>query len=264
MKRKGLTLIELLVVIALTGILVSLSASVTRLVRQQALAVMCASNVNQLGLVLSLYETDNGTFPYAFRMAFDPPPGGYIGDHTSDKPGYWWFNYAEEIYKKTDGKKSVACCPSKRLDRIFSIENVLRANYTVNQSVCKSYTASRLSDKEFFGTPLGSKDIPSPSRTLLLADGGYAVTNWRHVTDVAPVDLGASIEDASYIPGLEINKGKLIWKDQHRDAVLGRHPGRTVNAGFVDGSVVRVKAEELAVFKSDDGYKNRRRLWTPE
>lgn len=264
MKRKGLTLIELLVVIALIGILVSLSVSVTRIARQQALAVKCASNVGQLGLVLSLYETDNGTFPYAFHIAFDPPPGGYVGSHTSDKPGFWWFHYAEEIYKKPDGKRSVACCPSKRLDRVFSTENVLRANYTVNQSVCKSYSTSRVSDREFFGTPLGLRDIPSPSRTLLLADGGYAVTNWRHVADTPPVKPGTSIEDASYIPGLEINKGKLIWQDQHRDAVLGRHLGRTVNAGFVDGSVARVKAEKLAVFKSDDDYRNRRRLWTPK
>ncbi|UCE49019.1 MAG: DUF1559 domain-containing protein [Phycisphaerales bacterium] len=263
MKRTGLTLIELLVVIAAIALLVFLSVTATHTARQQARAVQCASNIRQLGLALSLYETDYGTFPYGYRMAFIPPPGGHVGDHKCDDPGYWWFNYIEQ-YKKTDGKRSVACCPSKRLDRNFSSENVLRANYAVNQSVCKSYRTSRLSDREFFGTPLGLNNIPSPSRTLLLADGGYAIINWHHVADVPPVELGTSIEDASYIPGLEINKGKTIWKDHVRDAILGRHAGRTVNAGFIDGSAGRVKAEELAVIKSDDGYRNRRRLWTPK
>lgn len=264
MRRDGFTLIELLVVIAVIALLISLSVTASRVARQNARAVRCASNLKQLWLALSIYQTNNETFPYSFRFVFNPPPGGYVGDQTCDKPGFWWFNYAEEIYKEADGKNSVACCPSKRLDRNFSSENVLRANYTVNQSVCKSYSTSRLSDKEFFGTPLGLGEIPSPSRTLLVVDGGYAVTNWHHVTDVPPVELGSKIEDASYIPGLEINKGKFIWQDQKQDAILGRHLNKTVNAGFVDGGVRRVKAEELAVEKSDDGYRNRRPLWTPK
>jgi len=263
MKRTGLTLIELLVVIAVIALLIFLSVTATRIAREQARAVQCASNIRQLGLVLSMYETDNGTFPYGYRIAFKKPPGGPIGDHTCDKPGWWWFNYAE-IYYKNDGKESVTCCPSKRLDRHSSFENVLRANYGVNQSVCKNYHLSSPSGEEFFGRPLGLGNIPSPSRTLLLVDAGYALLNWHHVTDKPPVELGTRIEDASYLPGLEINKGKDIWEDHVRDAVLGRHPGRTVNAGFVDGGVSRVKAGELAVYKSDDGYRNRRRLWTPE
>jgi len=236
MKRTGFTLIELLVVIAVIALLVSLSVAATRRVKQQAQVVECASNLRQLGLGLLLYENDNETFPYGYRRAFEAPPGGYVGDHTCDRPGVWWFHYIEQ-YKNTDGKESVACCPSKRLDRSFSSENVLRANYTVNQSVCKTYR---------------------------IADGGYAVINWHHVTDKPPVELGPRIEDSAYIPGLEINNGKLIWKDQQQDAIVGRHPGRTVNAGFVDGNVIRVKAEGLAVEKSDDGYRNRRRLWTPK
>jgi prepilin-type N-terminal cleavage/methylation domain-containing protein/prepilin-type processing-associated H-X9-DG protein len=263
MKRSGFTLIELLVVIAVIAILVSLAVTATRSARRRAGAVECASNVRQLGLVLSMYEIDSGTFPHGFRMAFKAPPGGYVGDHTCDKPGSWWINYAK-IYNKTEGNKAVACCPSKRLDRNFSSENVLRANYGVNQSVCRNYRTSSLSNEEFFGRPLGLGNIPSPSRTLLLVDAGYALINWHHVTDVPPTELGSRIEDASYLPGLEINKGRNIWKDHVRDAVLGRHPGRTVNAGFVDGSVDRVKAEALAVESSDDGYRNRRRLWTPK
>ena len=264
MRRDGFTLIELLVVIAVIALLVALSATASRIARENARAVRCASNVRQLCMALSIYQTNNETFPYGFRFALSPPPGGYVGDHTCDKPGFWWFNYAGEIYKEADGRDSIACCPSKRLDRTFSSENVLRANYTVNQSVCKSYSTSRLSDEEFFGTPLGLGEMPNPSRTLLVADGGYAVTNWHHVADVPPVALGSRIEDASYIPGIEINKGKFIWQDQKRDAILGRHLNRTVNAGFVDGSVRRVKAEELAVAKDDDGYRNRRPLWTPK
>ena len=263
MKRTGLTLIELLVVIAVIALLVFLSVTATRIAREQARTIKCASNIRQLWLVLSMYETDNGTFPYGYRMAFKAPAGGYIGDLACDKTGWWWFNYAE-IYYRNDRKESVTCCPSKRLDRNSSFENVLRANYGANQTVCRNYSTSRLNDKEFFGRPLGLGNIPNPNRTILLVDAGYALINWHHVTDKPPVELGTRIEDRAYLPGLEINKGKDIWEDHVRDAILGRHPGRTVNAGLADGSVDRVKAEELAVYKSDDGYRNRRRLWTPE
>jgi prepilin-type processing-associated H-X9-DG protein/prepilin-type N-terminal cleavage/methylation domain-containing protein len=263
MKRTGLTLMELLVVIAVIALLIFLSVTATRSAREQARAVKCASNIRQLGLVLSMYETDNGTFPYGYRVVFKAPAGGYIGDLSCDKPGWWWFNYAE-IYYKNDGKESVTCCPSKHLDRHSSFENVLRANYGANQSVCRNHHLDSPGYEEFSGRPLGLGNIPSPNRTMLIVDAGYALLNWQHVTDKPPATLGDHIEDRAYLPGLKINNGKDIWEDHVRDAILGRHPGRTVNAGFADGSVSRVKAEELAVYKSDDGYRNRRRLWTPK
>jgi prepilin-type processing-associated H-X9-DG protein len=71
------------------------------------------------------------------------------------------------------------------------------------------------------------------------------------------------IEDAAYVPGLEINKTKDLWPGQEGDAIKGRHTNQTVNVGFVDGHVNRLKADKLFVEKIEAGYKNRYPLWRP-
>ena len=47
------------------------------------------------------------------------------------------------------------------------------------------------------------------------------------------------------------------------DAYKGRHSGNKVNVGFVDGSIARKKADDLAVTLVDGNYENRSPLWSP-
>ena len=113
--------------------------------------------------------------------------------------------------------------------------------------------------------PLRSNDIPHPARTLLIVDSGYSIISWWHATDVPPETLDRKkIEDTAYVPGLEINKEKDLWPGQIEDAVDGRHPNKTVNVGFADGTVTRKKADDLFVEKSGDTYINRSPLWLPK
>ncbi len=44
--------------------------------------------------------------------------------------------------------------------------------------------------------------------------------------------LGPFIEDATYVPGLKINKEKQLWPGMEWDAITGRHPNIKVNMGF--------------------------------
>jgi len=100
--------------------------------------------------------------------------------------------------------------------------------------------------------------------TLLVVDSGYCVINWWHVTDAPPESLSSRIEDRAFIPGLWINEEKNIWRGLEEDAVYGRHPGRTVNIGFAEGHIARIKSDDLFVDKTEDTYKNKSPLWVPK
>ena len=263
MKRSCFTLIELIMVIATIALLMAILAPALRNSGQQAKTILCRSNIRQLVLGLMMYENENETLPYGFHNTFTPPPGGYPGYAQYDRKGWWWFNYIEGFYKKSDRKKNTVQCPSKRLNAPKLKDNMLCGNYGVNQSICKSSSGVG-SHAEFIGTPLRSSDISHPSQALLIVDSGYSMINWWHATDAPPFALGDAMEDTAYIPGLEINKDRNLWLGQEQDAINGRHPNKTVNVGFTDGHVSTEKADDLLVEKTGDGYKNRSPLWSPK
>ncbi|MFH1715729.1 MAG: prepilin-type N-terminal cleavage/methylation domain-containing protein [Planctomycetota bacterium] len=252
MKRPGFTLIELLIVIGVIALALAVSIPALWSSKQRAKTVLCGSNVKQLAMGLFMYETENETFPYGFTHSpFVPPPGGYPGDPRRDRRGWWWF-HCMKWYNVTDN--SIFRCPSKSLTHPSFKNEILYSNYGVNRSICKV-------DEQ----PLpGSRDMPHPEQTLLIVDSGYSIIGWWHATDVPPVPLGPGAEDAAYIPGLKINSDKSLLPEQKRDAIDGRHPGKTVNVGFADGHAGREKAEDLFVEKLDDGYMNRTPLWLPK
>ena len=105
--------------------------------------------------------------------------------------------------------------------------------------------------EEFVEKPLRGSDIPHPARTLLIVDSGYSIIGWWHATDVPPETL-----DKTNI--------KDLWPFQKEDAINGRHPNKTVNVGFADGTVARIKANDLYVGNTDDNYMNRSPLWLPK
>ena len=263
MKRSCFTLVELLVVIATIALLAAIVLTVLQRIRQRAKTVLCSSNIRQLTFGLFMYETENQTFPLGFHNTFNPPPGGYTGDPVYDKIGWWWFHFIEGFYNKSDSKEKVVYCPSKQISDPRFKDNILCGNYGVNRSICKSSDDIQ-QRKEFVGTPLRSSDIPHPGNTLLIVDSGYSIISWWHVTDIPPVSLGSTIEDAAYVPGLEINKDKNLWSCQEWDAINGRHPNKTVNVGFADGHLSCTKANELFVEKTDDAYQNKIPLWSPK
>ena len=65
MRENGFTLIELLVVIAVIGILIALLLPALSATRDRARAVVCKSNMRQIGLSLHMYaEGHGGRFPW--------------------------------------------------------------------------------------------------------------------------------------------------------------------------------------------------------
>ena len=270
MRRPSFTLIELLTVITTIALLMVILLPVLRRSRQEAEVVLCSSNIRQLLLGLLSYESEKQTLPLGFSIEYDAkenpiaPDGNYPGFTPPDMQGWWWFNYIEGFYKKSDMKTTVVNCPSKRLSALKPKSSILCSNYGVNHSICKSSHVRIKGGDEFKGMPLRSSNIPRSNETLLIVDSGYALISWWHATDKPPVALGNYIEDVAYIPGLWINKDRKLWPGMEIDAINGRHPKKTVNVGFADGHVSLKKADDLFVEKTSDGYKNRSPLWVPK
>jgi prepilin-type processing-associated H-X9-DG protein/prepilin-type N-terminal cleavage/methylation domain-containing protein len=266
MKRSAFTLTELVVVITIIAVLTAVLIPVLQNSRQRAKAVLCSSNIKQITVGLFIYDSQNQTLPFSFGKTIAAfPPGGYAGYNEYDRMGWWWFNFIEGFYRKSDARNTVIQCPSKRLTDSKLNNDILCGNYGVNRSICKSSDDRQAHREEFIGKPLSSTEIPKPGETLLVADSGYTMTSWWHAADKPPIILGnVPIEDTAYIPGLKINKNRKLLPGQEQDAINGRHQNKTVNVGFADGHISRTKANELFVEKTDDGYESKTPLWVPK
>lgn len=265
MKHTAFTLIELLVVIAIIMMLIGVLAPVLGTVKQQSKTIVCRSNLRQLSFAFTVYEQENGTFPYAFdRTHINPPPMGYAGIGTFDLTGWWWFHFLTDTLGKNFEKGTVFWCPARNIRGSSSRGNILCANYGVNRAICKDV---QLQNGEFAGTPLGLDQIPSPIQTLLLLDSGYSLISWWGVTNAT--EPGKPFENERrvgcfYVPGAAINKERTISPGFESDALDGRHPNKTINVVFADGHSDCVAADDLFVEEIGDNYTNRSPLWLPD
>ncbi|KPK41895.1 MAG: hypothetical protein AMJ78_04220 [Omnitrophica WOR_2 bacterium SM23_29] len=267
MGYRGFTLVELLVVIVVLCLLIGLFLSVLEKARERSRALQCSTNLHHLTMCLKMYETDHNAYPYAFDSlthGMKPPPTGYAGKPTYDRMGWWWFDCLSNSIEKQISEQPIYRCPSRIIGDRGVKENILWGNYGVNRSVCKSLTG-KLEHEEFIGSSLAMDQISQPSRTLLVFDCGYSMATWRHVTDEPPQPFGKAIEDNAYIPGLWINKKRTFRSFQEYDALVGRHFDKSINAGFTDGHIERLKADKLCVKKCEDNkYRNLCPLWRPQ
>jgi prepilin-type processing-associated H-X9-DG protein/prepilin-type N-terminal cleavage/methylation domain-containing protein len=266
MKRSGFTLIELLIIIAVIAILIGIMVPISHIARQQARAVACASNLKQLSLALTTYGQENGTFPHGFDDSISSlvlPPGDHVGNATYDMMGWWWFHFLANVLGESFGEGTVVWCPSRRVPDLGLRANVLCGNYGVNRAICKD--APGMISGEFTGRPLGLHQIRSSAETLLITDSGYSLISWRGAANAPGQPFeNTNREGAFYVPGLGFNKERILFPGHEEDAIYGRHPNRSVNVGFADGHIDRVKADELFVEETDGNYSNRSPLWLPK
>jgi prepilin-type processing-associated H-X9-DG protein len=265
MKGAGFTLIELLVIIAIITLSMAILLPVLHKSRGQSYAIVCGSNLKQLSQALYAYEQENDVFPHGFdhhnRIT---PPGGYVGDAVYGEKGWWWFHFlGDDIRGDVFKGKTILRCPARKVKDPGLRENVLCGNYGVNRSICKDNRSA--GSNEFIGAPLGPYQIRRPEETLILVDSGYSLISWKAATnaDVDELYENKSREGAFYVPGMAINQERTFSSAFAQDALNGRHPGKSINAGFADGHVSRLKADELFVEKTGDDYKNLSPLWAP-
>ena len=264
MKTRGFTLVELLLVIGIIGLLTALLVPALRGAREQARSAQCRSNIRHIGIGFSVYQTENKSFPYAFvppSLQSAPPLGGYVGNPSFDRLGWWWFHYMDD-HIGGNQFQPILRCPSRSFADPEVTENFLCGNYGVNVSVVK-YAPGEDARRDFSGNSLNISQVSYPEETMMILDAGYATICWWQATANPPVPLGSSREELSYVPGLEINEERSVWNSLKDDAVNGRHWNKNVHVGFVDGHVTSQQANTLMVSESNGEYRNRSPLWQP-
>ncbi|MBN1509778.1 MAG: prepilin-type N-terminal cleavage/methylation domain-containing protein [Sedimentisphaerales bacterium] len=265
MRRAGFTLVEVIVVISILAFLMAILSPLLSRSREQARMSVCASKIRDILVCLQTYDPENGSLPWGLRLSGQPPPGGYVGDGAIDPVGWWWFNDARVLERKSIRGVRGLQCPSRRVDEPRLKGNILHANYGMNLSLCRMDARLPPYDvDEFQGPPVSLSTLTRPGETFLVGDSGYALICWWNATKEPPVSLGNSGLGAAYIPGLEINAEKTVLPGEVRDAVGGRHPGRTINLGFVDGHVCRHDAGLLLVEKIGENEWTTSPVWRPK
>ncbi len=263
MARRGLTLIEVIVVAAVLALLLALVLPTLKSSKESGVSILCGNNLKQIYLVTEIYIQDNLCFPHGFHGLSDtnltPPPGGYPGSLSYDRPGWWWFNYLgiEDL-----SPKGILWCPARRrMSPPFS-EDILWSNYGINYSIAK--WATQNTPDEFRGPPLSKTQLRRPSETVLYTDSGYALISWKAAAEgIDPrFDNNPLREDSFYLPGLDLNKDRVIHSQQREDAGLGRHSKETVNIGYADGHTQKVKAQRLLVKPDEEGKYSSVYLWS--
>ncbi|MFA6186642.1 MAG: type II secretion system protein [Phycisphaerae bacterium] len=254
MRRFAFTLVELLVVIAIIALLMAILMPVLQGARLQARAVICTSNIRQIQVSLTLYENQNGIFPYGVND--DTTLANYsascAGIPSFDKSGKWWFQFLGYTFDAAKSDNRVLWCPSRCVKDISLKPNILCGNYGVNRAICKDVNTLSSSGGEYVGKPLSVSKISRPESKLLIVDSGYSLTSWQGATDAeVRAYENKKREPSFYVPGIKANSQRVLYQEHKNDAINGRHLRKTVNIGYADGHTKRLRAEELFVPKEN-------------
>lgn len=258
-QRRGFTLVELLVVIGIIAVLISILLPVLNKAREQAKAIVCASNEKQLLASYMMYLTDHkgatpifppveGTWPtskdpFHHSFAYYEDDTGNVGGRIRyDKGAFWPYVTSALHYVPTTGNKQgippevlfrVFNCPSDVFGR--DVERGGNLNIKIERNFTYSWNAQFYCDPK---PPLGTNG---------------PITWQGKVKDVRPVSRATQIIEGAH---------KIILEEEEHandgwafvgfpggnsdDLPSWRHTGRG-NYGFADGHV-----ESLA--PSDIGY----------
>ena len=220
-KRSGFTLIELLVVIAIIALLMGILMPALQRVRKQAQAVVCKSNLRQVGLAANLYAEEYDLYV----------PRGLAGG-----TGKAWFQlFMPFLAQKPIGNDyrtvEIYRCPSYP-DK--------------EQTVCYVVNGWDFKDKnDTVGkeilTPSKLSDCARRAYTVYLTDNEYA--SWRHIIRKAddPGNNRCDVWTTTHLPdstNQDITRGRRVAKARHR---------KGSNCLFLDWHVEWVAAEDMTI-----------------
>lgn len=231
--RRGFTLVELLVVIGIVSLLITILMPALSRARQAAVRVTCASNQRQVLLAAFQYANDNRqTFPktdptwlYRIKTAADQPVGIGLLVHK----GY---------LKTTDGQ--VMFCPDAQ--PMYNWCQPRHSALAVTNNVSSNTEAYSTYVGKFCSDFLHDQGGAFPNRSRLMTNGAQSAARLSPILIVCrawdPHDLrrgATNLADAGSIPG---------------------HEGKGLNAGFHDGSVRWIPADEVELLPGEAGkYK---------
>ncbi|MFG0248414.1 MAG: DUF1559 domain-containing protein [Phycisphaeraceae bacterium JB051] len=214
---RAFTLIELLVVISIISLLIAILLPALRAAREQSKTLSCLTNMKQIGLCFTMYQSDFNEFfpPAGFTAATNENPGGklywidlfkpYVNDRTPvpNVDDYRWFNNASP-------NPSVFQCPVLLSDQCSrtAFSGMGYNNYALTDSSVGGLWADAW---------LRQIDIRKPTQIGVVADAS---------------------EDTPYMGSSSLNTG---------DKIDFRHSGGAVNMLYADGHCKTNPEESIAV-----------------
>jgi prepilin-type N-terminal cleavage/methylation domain-containing protein/prepilin-type processing-associated H-X9-DG protein len=228
MKKRitSFTLIELLVVVAIIAVLVSVLLPALNSARRQARAVVCGSNLSQIGKALFLFANDNNEMI---------PVGDYVPGLDGPKYSYWWPASVQKAMGNTvdnwtpnDQWLKVLLCPMA----IVKFTNVCMS-YSLNTTGHGSTNPDPITGKTDWNQVTGKMGkITNPTKCPMVMEAWQSL-NWpwsvntstqffhadrqwgnpplRHGTSVVPEDLPFHVESVYSYSGYY----NLVFFDGH-------------------------------------------------
>jgi prepilin-type processing-associated H-X9-DG protein/prepilin-type N-terminal cleavage/methylation domain-containing protein len=249
-RSKAFTLVELLVVIGIISVLIAMLLPALNKARQQAKQVQCASNMRQIGQAVFMYANQNkGRLPPTQYVTLNPD--------NSVKESTRWLEYLcegrylPEDADKTGNEKSVLICPSSTV--LYSnLHSAYYGNYSANQHLFGYYNPAATWRNDYHGIKL--QQVSRASERIMMLEGGYYyLISLRSKTPSA----GTTATSANYyVAGASVNKDAAWVGTAGGDAVLGRHPNKTINILFADGHVANTPAEKVVQDYAADSKNN--------
>ncbi len=237
-KQRGFTLVELLVVIAIIALLMSILMPALGRARKQAKAVICYSNLKQMGIAFGMYTGDNdGYFNEGFMGK--PPCTSYKDDSN------WWIDALKPYYQNND----VCLCPMASKFSETMHPGAIGAKFY-------AWSSMGWITEERWGS-YGINGWVVHNQCAEETNPDWAVKLWRKI-DVKGAGNIPLLLDNQWIDGApnEFNDppylDDLDYRQQPEDAMvrfmINRHDGG-INCLFVDLSVRKVGLKELYTLK---------------
>jgi len=232
MGKKAFTLIELLVVIAIVATLLAILTPALNSAKKSAQAVVCLSNLRQIGLAADLYSKDNDSF-------IPRGNGVYRRDDV------WFIHFLPYVGHNSD-------VTDYRDVRIYKCKSFPRSGVGVGdisnsrQTVCYVINAWTFqSSYDMVGTevrvPTKIDTFKSRSSTIYLADNEDGP--WRPVVEsLDSLEIGqCDVFNPGHIASSKVEfgtNGRRVAHARHRDGC---------NVLYLDWHAERMKAENMTV-----------------
>jgi prepilin-type N-terminal cleavage/methylation domain-containing protein len=277
--KKGFTLIELLVVISIIALLLSVLMPALNRAKKMAQQVICMSTLKQNGTTIMTYASDNKDSFTRGKYGWDGQYGNDGGAVPSDGFGYWMSDL--KPYRGEDVKALVCAAVQKVNPRYSANHNdyVGWKNYsaawgwtvegmpsvTLNTPIPVSFTMSVWATNPDQGSWIGQtnhgdngvlvpyeycwkkvSNVVNAANVPIFGDG-----RWLEGVPLSPTRVGYNIGPAALMPPKTesdaefFRGGSSLYDWGLGQFCVPRHPSKTINLVFADGSTRKVGLTDL-------------------